>query len=77
MVFSWLIHGCSCSCECLHIPKSVNPLPASVICWYLSNTAWNIVGLQIVIVVFPDHNHLFLDVTTLVFVLRGYRKRFP
>ena len=35
------------------------------------------VGLQCVIVVFSDHNHLLLDVTTLKFVLCGYRKKFP
>ena len=32
------------------------------------------VGLQSVIVAFSSHTHLFLYATTLVFVLRGYRK---
>ena len=35
-------------------------------------------GLECVIVVFPDHTYLvFFDVKVLVFVLRGYHKKFP
>ena len=43
--------------------------------WLFLTVPW--VGLQCVIVVFPDHTHLLFDVTTLVLVLCGYRIKFP
>ena len=39
--------------------------------WLFLMVPW--VGVQCVIVVFPDHTHLLFDLTTLVFVLGGYR----
>ena len=63
-------------------------IPLLLLLWYycLTNVTINglclfltalWVGLQCVIVVFPNHTHLLSDVTTLVFEPCGYRYKFP